>query len=238
MPIEKSHKYDGKDLEAMSFAENYHRWILEEFLPYLSGDVVEVGAGSGNFTRQLAEAHVNCLTSYEPSKEMYSLLKQVVSNFGHVTAINGFFDDTVCDNKNCYDTIVYVNVLEHIEDDLSELKFVFNALRPGGNLCVFVPALSWLYSDLDKQVGHYRRYHKNELKGLAMRAGFEIEKIKYFDMLGIIPWYVIFVLLKKTISGGEVSVYDKMVVPLIKKGEAMINPPVGKNLLLVCKKPG
>jgi hypothetical protein len=132
---------------------------------------------------------------------------------------------------------VYVNVLEHIENDLDELRFVFRTLKVGGVLCIFVPALSWLYGNLDKEVGHFRRYHKHQLKGLVQQAGFEIEKIKYFDMPGIVPWYILFVLLKRSISGNNVSLYDKLAVPLIRKVESIVSPPVGKNLLLVCKKP-
>jgi SAM-dependent methyltransferase len=237
MTIKKPALYVGKDLEAMSFAEKYHQWILDEFRPYLQGDVAEVGAGSGNFTSLLAATKtIDSLTSFEPSENMYNILCERVKQYERVTAVNGYFAQGL-DDRNHYDAVVYVNVLEHIEKDLDELKFVRDSLNPRGVLCIFVPALSWLYSDLDREVGHFRRYHKEPLKSLVEDAGFEIIKIKYFDMFGVIPWYILFVLFNKTISGSNVSLYDKWVVPVIRKIESLISPPLGKNLLLVCTKP-
>jgi SAM-dependent methyltransferase len=230
--------YFGKDLEAMSFAEKYHKWILDEFRPYLHGEVVEVGAGSGNFTSLLATAKIDGLTSFEPSENMYNLLARRVEEHEKVIPINGFFDKSYKGYKSHFDAVVYVNVLEHIEKDLEELMFVLESLKPGGVLCVFVPALSWLYSDLDRKVGHFRRYHKKQLERLVKHAGFQITKIKYFDMLGIIPWYILFVLFKKNISGSNVSLYDKLAVPAIKRLESIVAPPIGKNILLVARKPG
>lgn len=227
-------QYFGKDLEAMSFANNYHRWLIAEFLPYIKGAVAEVGAGVGNVSRLTLEADIKSLTAFEPSANMYPLLKEALGADVRAKAINGFFGKEPVDE--CFDTVMYVNVLEHIEDDLAELAGVRAALAEEGYLLIFVPALPWLYSELDRQVGHFRRYTKSGLVALAQQAGFSVVKVRYFDVAGILPWYIHFTLLKNTIGAGSVSLYDKLVVPTMRMVEGLVPPPIGKNLLLVAKK--
>jgi len=131
-----------------------------------------------------------------------------------------------------------VNVLEHIENDREALFHAYKSLKNKGHILLFVPALSFLYSDLDKRLGHYRRYSKNELIKIVTSAGFSIKKVSYFDMVGIIPWYIAFVLLNHayTLKASNVSMYDKLVVPIMKKVEHVITPVIGKNLILVGQK--
>lgn len=235
----KKPEYFGRDLEAMSFAVNYHNWIIDEFKPYFGNSAAEVGAGTGNFTRLLNTSNTNIknLVAFEPSSNMYPVLEKNMAGVEQVKTINGFFDDKADPHQHNFDSVMYINVLEHIKDDEKELAHVYEMLKSGGHVLIFVPALSCLYSDLDKTLGHYRRYHKKELVKLMRDAGFNVVKAKYFDFLGIIPWYIAFVLLKRVITGGNVSAYDKWVVPLIRPIERFITPPIGKNLLLVGKKP-
>ena len=87
------------------------------------------------------------------------------------------------------DTIIYINVLEHIEDDLTELETVHKTLMPGGRVCIFVPALPILYSEFDKNIGHFRRYRKNDLIEKCEKAGFEIILSRNFDFLEF-PWVI------------------------------------------------
>lgn len=218
----------------MSFANNYHRWLIAEFSPYIRGSVAEVGAGVGNVSRLILETQAKSLTAFEPSTNMYPLLKEALSNDKRAKAINGLFGKEQA--SECFDSVLYVNVLEHIEDDASELVSVRAALAQEGHLLIFVPALPWLYSDLDRQIGHFRRYTKKNLVELTQRAGFSIVKARYFDVAGIIPWYINFTLLKNTLSGGSVSIYDRLVVPVMRVIEGVVPPPIGKNVLLVARK--
>ena len=235
MKVNKGHKYFGRDLEAMSFARNYHKWIIDEFKPFFGQSLAEVGAGTGNFSELLIE-HIKHLVAFEPSKNMYPLLKDRFSKNPRVQTINSTFSSECSKFKGCFDSIIYVNVLEHIENDEQELYYVYKTLKHGGHALIFVPALSFLYSDLDKKLGHFRRYYKKDLVKLVQHIGFNIRKAKYFDLAGIIPWYIVFVFLKKPITGGKVSLYDKLMVPLTQKLEWFVTPPVGKNLLIVIQK--
>jgi hypothetical protein len=110
------------------------------------------------------------------------------------------------------------------------------ALRVGGHLLIFVPALPWLFSEADKNVGHFRRYYKKNLVKLVEDAGFSIKKAHYFDFAGILPWYVNFVLLKNSFNPSSVALYDKIIVPPMRVIEKLLRPPIGKNVLIVAKK--
>lgn len=230
---DKMPHYLGKDLEAMSFAKNYHKWILAEFLPYIGTSVAEVGAGKGSFSRLILETDIRNLKAYEPSQDMFLMLEATLKNECRANAVNDFFNQNITDS---FDSVLYVNVLEHIEDDASEIVTAHSKLKQNGHLLIFVPALQWLFSDLDRQVGHFRRYTKNNLTELVIKAGFSVVHAKYFDMAGIIPWYINFVLLKNQIDSSSVNLYDKLIVPSMRILESIMAPPLGKNVLLVAKK--
>ena len=230
----KISQYFGKDLEAMSFAVNYHKWIMAEFRPYLGISTAEVGAGVGNFSKLILNSNISSLTAFEPSQNMYPFLKEALAQDKRAKTVNDFFW-----RKNIgesYDSILYVNVLEHIENEVDELGNAYEALCRNGHLLIFVPALPWLYSEFDKQVGHYRRYLTKDIITLIEQAGLSIIKVKYFDIVGIIPWYINFVLFKNSLSGDSVSYYDNFIIPPMRFIEQLMVPPVGKNILLVAKK--
>lgn len=109
-------------------------------------------------------------------------------------------------------------------------------LRRGGRLLIFVPALPALYSPFDAQIGHFRRYVKRELAALVERHGFAVRRARYFDVAGILPWYVAFVLFRRSMAAGSVAVYDSAVVPVMRRVEALLPPPFGKNILLVAER--
>lgn len=234
-------EYVGKDLEAMDFAENYHRWILELFAPYLGKHFVEVGAGTGSFSKLLLEKKPESLSLIEPSSmfdELELNLPESAST-NIITYKNIFREvaDELATHSTRPDTFFYVNVLEHIEDELTELETVRQTLDIGGHVCIFVPAMPSLYSEFDKRLGHFRRYTKSDLVDKCEAAGFEICDARYFDSLGIMPWYVKYRLLRSTSLGSSlVRVYDKLCVPVMKRIENIFQPPLGKNLVIVAKK--
>jgi SAM-dependent methyltransferase len=239
--VTDSFLYEGADLEAMDFADNYHRWMLGLFDPYLGDSVVEVGAGIGSFSRLLAERDgPERLLLIEPSAEMSSTLAHNAGSLGvPAAAFTGFLhqaEELVSDFAPS--TFVYVNVFEHVEHDVDEFQRVFAMLPSGGTLCVFVPALPFLYSRFDRSIDHFRRYAKRELREKAAGAGFRVETIRYFDIAGVLPWLIKFRLLGSTTLGaGSVKTFDRLVVPLMSRLENLIAPPVGKNLLMVARKP-
>jgi hypothetical protein len=229
-----SSSYAGKELEAMSFASNYHKWIVDEFAPFLGQTVVEVGAGTGALTAMLLQMNIDHLYSFEPASNLFPLLSRKMEGQSRVSLINDFFRPELA--PDVINSLLYINVLEHIEDDNAELTMAYNALGSGGYLLLFVPALQWLFSEADKSVGHFRRYYKKDLVSLVKETGFTIEKSRYFDCAGVLPWYVNFVLLKKSFGNSSVALYDKVVVPPMRIIEKFLKPPTGKNILVVAKK--
>ena len=234
MTSDNAQYYGGEDLEAMGCAVHYHQWVLSEIRPYLGESVAEVGAGCGGFSRFLLKTSIKSLHAFEPAANMFEQLVRAVGADLRVNAIQGGLDK--CGDESAYDSVVYINVLEHVKDDALELEIAWNALKPQGHLILFVPALPWLYSDFDRQVGHYRRYMKRELEQLVRRAGFTLVKGKYIDFPGVFSWYIQFVLRKKTLSRKTVERYDRFVIPLIRRVEGFLQPMVGKNILIVARK--
>ncbi|BBO86925.1 class I SAM-dependent methyltransferase [Desulfosarcina ovata] len=228
-------QYFGRDLEAMGSAENYHHWIIDEFKPYIRGHVAEVGAGSGNISALLRE-YAERLTAFEPSDNMYPLLFRRFLHDSKVCTIHNTLKGQHQQFTCALDTLIYVNVLEHIENDEKELAQIHEALKPGGHALIFVPALPFLFCNFDRQVGHFRRYLKKDLIMLSEKIGFKSIKAKYFDLAGIIPWLLFFVLLKQTLNSRNVNYYDKHIIPITRIFEKAIAPPIGKNILFIIQK--
>jgi hypothetical protein len=135
------------------------------------------------------------------------------------------------------DSVIYINVLEHIQDDEGELRAIHATLDPGGRVFIFVPALRRLFGSVDERIGHFRRYVKSELEDKCRQSGFRIIKSGYFDFMGILPWWIKYCVLRSPDLGvRSVKVYDRFIVPAAKVIETAVPPPVGKNIFLIAEK--
>lgn len=231
-----SAKYFGRDLEGMSFARNYHREIIRHFGDDIGKKVLEVGAGSGNFSEFIRESGVHEHVTIEPSENMFPCLFDRFHDGKSLRAFRCILKDLPASERE-FDSIFYVNVLEHIEDAQGELKHAFDRLAKGGKLLIFIPALPWLFGTADERFGHHRRYYKKELIALVESAGFRVKRSRYFDIFGVVPWWVLFVLLRRPcFSASNVALYDRIVIPVASVFGRKLAPPVGKNVLLVAVK--
>ncbi len=233
-------KYIGADLETMSVAVNYYNWLIQEFGPYIGKKTLEVGAGSGTFSNYLLHSgRIQELYTVEPSTEMFDQQKNELKSLPSTTLISkcGFLNEVQNELPKDFDTIFYINVLEHVEKDLEELKLINGLMKHGAYVCIYVPALQFLYGEFDRKVGHYRRYSKETLGNILKASGFEIIKLNYSDIFGILPWLINFRLLKKgDLSTKSVQIYDRLVIPVVKNMEKLIKPPFGKNLWAIGRK--
>ncbi len=237
MSTNDSFYYEGRDLEAMSFAPNYHEWILDYYAPYVGDHLTEIGAGTGTFSEIVLNRFEKPLTMVEPSESMLNQLKARLSShllFSDSSVIQGF--TTALKDFPKTDTFFYVNVMEHIENDVDELKWMYNNLENGGHVCLFSPAMPFLFGSHDERVGHFRRYTKKELISKTENAGFKVQKAIYFDLLGVPLWWINFVLLKSAMKPGAVHLYDTLIVPILRKLEPNALLPFGKNVLVIGKK--
>lgn len=229
--------YSGTELDSFTEARNYYRTILKFFRPYVGDRVVEVGAGIGTFSSfLLGLLNIRELTTLEPAANLFPLLNRRFSEDSRVTCVNSHLHDYVPSGD--IDTVVSVNVLEHIEDDGEFLRSAQHILAPGGTILLFTPALPMLYGSLDRQFGHYRRYTKLGLANELWSAGFSLESLRYFDLPGILAWLLATRVLKKnTLRPSEVRHYDRFVFSWISQIERWCEPPIGKNLLAIGRKP-
>ncbi|MFZ0639055.1 MAG: class I SAM-dependent methyltransferase [Candidatus Acidiferrales bacterium] len=231
----ESFVYSGTELDAMAEARNYSRWIMRYFAPYLGERVVEIGAGTGTFSELLLNSERTVgLVLFEAAHNLFPLLRQ---RFGdrNVRLHCGAFDPLALDGPA--DSIVLVNVLEHILDDAALLSQIHQSLRPGGSLLLFVPALAWNYGSLDKAFEHHRRYSKGDLVKKVRAAGFRIEQARYVNIMGVASWFFAGKVLRQTtLRPAQVRWYDRWVVPWSFKLEQICEPPLGQSLLAVAVK--
>lgn len=229
-------QYDGHDLEALFELQNYQQWIASCFAPYLSGTVAEFGAGIGAMSQWLVPM-VDRIDLVEPSPNLIEPLRRKFADNPKTRVIEKSLQTYITETEDkSLDAAVMVNLLEHIEDDVTVLSDLKSLLRPGGHLLLFVPAMPSLYSNLDRVVGHHRRYSRNQLASVTVEAGYDIISLRYFDILGVIPWWVVNTLGgKKRFDPGLSKLYDRLGVPVTRTVETIVPPPKGKNLLLVAQ---
>ena len=230
--------YVGRDLEVLAGLPRYYNWIFQTFRPYINGAGVEFGPGLGT-NSALMRSRLSKLDLVEPSPRLAGILR---SRFAGDPELQVYETDTetfISSGPQLqYDTIILVNVLEHIQDDLAVVKAFYRMLRPRGHLLLFVPALPMLFSRIDEYYGHKRRYTSPDLTKLAINAGFEVPLVHYFDILGVLPWYLLNTL------GGNIhfnpfltGMYDVAGVPLTRWLEGVLRPPFGKNICMAARKP-
>lgn len=234
--VNSSFVYSGTELDAMAEARNYCRCILRYFAPFLGSNVVEIGASAGTFSQLLLSTNqVTELALFEPADNLFPLLARRFSADPRVILHRGNFDPSAL--KKPADSVVLVNVLEHILDDAGLLSQIQQSLRPGGSLLLFVPALEWNYGSLDEAFGHHRRYSKPALRKKLEGAGLRVEQERYVNMLGIASWFLAGrVFRQATLKPFQVRWYDRWIIPWSFKLERICEPPIGQSLLAVAIK--
>jgi SAM-dependent methyltransferase len=194
----------------------YNVWMYEQIASAVGEEVLEVGSGIGNLSIFLQERRRVCLTDVSPT-----YLDLLRARFGHRPHITVHAWDLGTDAPDeliprSFDTVICMNVLEHIEDDRAALKRMRALLKSGGRLALLVPAHPWLYNGFDKGLDHYRRYSRPALNSLLTECGFRTQRTWYFNALGALGWFVNGTLLRKTLlPTGQMKLFD-LLVPLLK----------------------
>ncbi len=231
--------YEGSDLESLANLRRYQRWIVDTFRPYLGGDAVEFGPGAGAISELLVPL-VSRLELVEPSPNLGEKLDRRFAGRPAIRVHRQTLERWVAGraDQSC-DSVILVNVLEHIENDRQALDHIHRILRPGGHLLLMVPALKFLFSDLDAFYGHFRRYMLPDLRRRVGEAGFGIVHARYFDIAGIVPWWILNTLLGATTFNPRLMrIYDTLVVPVTRAFESVVRPPLGKNVIMVGRRYG
>lgn len=223
-------------LERMGKLSRYNDWIWQSIAPYVGNRVLEVGAGIGNMTRVLYGRDLIVATDLE-LPYLHILRNRFARNPTiEVERLDLNSDECLALKRHEFDTVVCLNVLEHIEDHEGALQRLYEVLVPGGRLALFVPADQKLFGTMDTQVGHFRRYSREELQRVMEAAGFVTEKMTYQNIFGRFGWWLNGRVLKRThLPGGQSRLFD-LAVPVLRRIEPK-NPSRGLSLIAVGTKP-
>jgi glycosyltransferase involved in cell wall biosynthesis len=224
-------------LTRMSRLEPYNRWLVGRFEHAVGRRVLEIGAGFGNITRHLKGRELLVASDLDPVALEH--LKGVFRDETSVRVASYRFplDASARDELrgHRFDTVVCLNVLEHIEDDRATLADMHEALPPGGRLILLVPAFARLFGTLDRHLHHFRRYERDELDSKVRGAGFEIEDLRFVNRPGIFGWWLNGrVLRRRVLPRGQLLAF-KFLMPMLKREEAK-PPSAGLSLLAIARK--
>ena len=203
----------ARTLHALSAAPHFNRWMADTIRPYVGPRVLEIGSGIGNLTRALVQGRKRYVATDINPEHMARLR----SRFPHRPNLEvSHVDLTSCADfaklAGSMDTVICLNVLEHIEDDHQGLSNIFSALDRGGRALVLVPEGQSVFGTIDVALGHFRRYSEAELKTKMEAAGFQVERILRFNRVSRFPWYVSGRILKRTsLDWNQMKLYDRLV---------------------------
>ncbi len=231
-------KYVGDELTLFAKAVHWKAYVFQKVRAYISGDVLEVGAGIGETTRFLSKAGHKSWLCLEPDGEFLHELEKRLQSWSQdttVTCKKGFLSDLSTDQYQ-FDTILYIDVLEHIDNDKMELTDAAKHLKPKGRLIVISPAHQCLFTPFDAGIGHYRRYNKKSFSA-TVPADLEIRKLLYLDCVGLFASLANKMFLKQQLpSLQQIMTWDNILIPLSKLIDPLTGNHFGKTLLAVCEK--
>ncbi len=223
-------------LNQLAELDRYNHWIYEKIAPALGHRILEVGSGTGNITQFLSSGGREVMaTDVLPvyRRELERLFGDRPNvGVGRFDLNEGAPEEFIADP---FDSVVCLNVLEHIEDDLFALAQIRDVLKPGGRLALLVPAHQFLYGEFDRAVGHFRRYEKRELTVKLENVGFAVCEVRFFSLVAALPWFINGRLLKRDyLPTGQANLANRL-VPLLKF-ERLIGPPCGLSLIAIAQK--
>ena len=226
--------YQGDELGLFQHAINWKTYYAQQLSPYITGDVLEVGAGLGGTSRFLCRNGQHSWTCVEPDAALAAQLSERLSASPlpvPTKVLCGTLDDLT--RSDAFDTLLYIDVLEHIEDDRSELVRSARHVRSGGHVVVLSPAHQWLFSPFDQAIGHYRRYTARTLAQAAPDT-LRLVKAFYLDSVGMMISFANRALLRAAHPTlAQIRVWDSMVIPVSRVLDPILRYRAGKTVVAV-----
>jgi SAM-dependent methyltransferase len=226
------------DLETLARAKRLADWMFEQFAWAASGMAVEVGAGIGTFSERLLDAGVESLLLIEPEEACADVLADRFGDDPRVRLVREQLPDaySLVEQPESFDFVLCQNVLEHVREDGRSVAVMASVLRPGGRLCVLVPAGPRLFGPLDRVYGHERRYTRESLRAVVEGAGLRIIDLYSFNALAIPGWWVKNRIGARSLSTRSLAVYEAL-VPLWRSVERRVRLPWGLSLIAHAERP-
>ena len=230
--------YVGSELDLFALAKNWKSYWSAKIAPYLTGDVLEAGAGIGSNTALLSSANSRRWVCLEPDPQLSA---QLAANLKAIDPTRNYenFCGTLqsLDPSETFDTIIYIDVLEHIENDAAELRAAASRLRPRGRVIVLSPAHQWLFTPFDTSIGHFRRYNRASLKKVSP-AGLTLERLFYLDTFGIMASAANQLFLRQSMpTRAQIGVWDRWIVPVSRVVDPVLGYSLGKSIVGIWRKP-
>lgn len=230
-------EYCGEELHLFAAVHNWKRYWSRAIREYVSGDVLEVGAGTGSNTEFLNSGSAGRWVCLEPDPRLLAQLRQRLK----ATARRNC--ETICgtvrtiDSAWQFDTIIYIDVLEHIEDDRGELKLAAAHLRPGGRAIVLSPSHQWLFTPFDAAIGHLRRYNRSMLRSISPPE-LRVERLMYLDSVGMLASAANRLLLRQSMpTEAQLQFWDGRIIPVSRVFDVLLRHSLGKSIVGVWRKP-
>ena len=219
-PVEATEKFDN--------AKFHRRYCLSFIKKFINGKILEIGAGCGSFTKDYIESNKD-ITLTETDKKNFSDLKQIFKDNNNVKVS----DKHIYNETGYFDTILYLHVLEHIKNDVDEIKEVYKKLNTNGHLIVMVPAHQKLYTNFDKSIGHFRRYEREFFKSELL--GLRRIKLLSLDSMGLLLYSLNKIFFKKENfpSNFKIFIWDKIFTPITIITDFLTNYKFGKCIVAV-----
>jgi len=232
-------KYSGEELEVFERAVKWKAYWVSMIIPYMGKRILEVGAGIGSTAATLKNLPCECWVSIEPDASLFKKISNKQKQ-GLLSTKVTIFNCTASElpRKDKFDTVIYIDVLEHIGNDAAELEFVSELLSEGGHIIIISPAHNFLFSPFDRKIGHYRRYNKKLLTGIVP-AGMSILKMRYIDSIGFFASLANKTILKQCDpTSSQIAFWDKRLIPVSMIVDPLLLYSAGKSIFAVFKKEG
>jgi SAM-dependent methyltransferase len=225
----------AETLEIMQAAPRYNRWQYSRIAPYLGRRICEIGSGIGNMSTLILDSAPDLLILTDSDSYYRAALQRQFDGRPNVVVEELELPDPSAGERFRrfdLDTVVALNVIEHIADDVGALRSVAGMLRGSGRAVILVPALPGLFGSLDLALGHYRRYTRTSLRGQMQKAGFRVERAFYFNFPGILGWWLNGRVRRvPRIPLTQLRHFDRL-VPLLR-AEDMVSLPLGQSVIAV-----
>jgi 2-polyprenyl-3-methyl-5-hydroxy-6-metoxy-1,4-benzoquinol methylase len=220
-------------LERLEEAANFTRWVGDEIRPFIRGRVLEVGCGSGTYTQLFAQ-WADAVVAIDIDPSFAAATARRFANNPKVEVQQA--DAQRLPNMGSFDTIVMLDVLEHIEDDVGTLAALRGMLNEKGSIVLKIPALPQLYGALDAAIGHYRRYTRRSLAETAARANLVLAECRSFNLAAAPGWWLNGRILRRTNPPeNQLRLYDRL-VPAFRMVDRLTGPPFGTSLIAAARR--
>jgi SAM-dependent methyltransferase len=231
--MNEAYHYPGEELHLFESARNWKRYLAEKIKPWIRGSVLEVGAGIGETTAFLQTATTTQWTCLEPDAALFHQLEHKKKS-GQLSPgcllVNGSLPDL--DQTARFDTILYIDVLEHIDKDRAELTAASQLLNRGGHLIVLSPACQFLYSSFDRAIGHCRRYNKAGLRAAGAIPGLSEKKIFFLESTGVLLLLLNKLIVhKKYPSRQDIRIWQSVFIPVSRVLDKLLLYRFGKTII-------